>query len=54
MAVIFKMAAISGINAIISPRLLPYRSALDLDIFILTDQKLAYGFQVDFLANFRF
>jgi len=45
MAAIFKMAAVSGMDALKSPRLLSYRSALDLELYILTDQKLACGFK---------
>jgi len=49
MAAIFKMAAISGMDisysAMKSPRLLPYRSDLNLELYILTRQKLACGFR---------
>jgi len=45
MAAIFKMAALSGMDAMKSPRLLSYRSTLDLELYIITNQKLVCGFK---------
>jgi len=45
MAAIFKMAAVSGVDAMKSPQLLSYRSALDLEFYILTNHKLVCGFK---------
>jgi len=45
MAAIFKMDAVSGMDAMKSPRLLSYRSALDVELYVLTTQKLVCGFR---------
>ena len=46
MAAIFKMAAVSGVDAMKSPRLLSYRSALDLELYVFNQPEACLWLQV--------